>query len=434
MPSVAFNVSSLPWQDPIVAATYFAPENGFVFFDSATAPNRFANYSFIGFRPTQIIDHLPPRESIQQSVENPPDVPWVGGWAGFLSYDLCHQFEKLPRPRINDQNYPDILLGYYVHVIAFDHRREKAYFMSHGPGVCAHQTILDEILAIHPPLSAPDFSMPVLADIPEQAYEKLVQRVIDYIYAGDIFQANLTRRFQAKLPSEIHPFDLYRRLRTQNSAPFAGYINQNGMIIASASPERFLKLSNGHVETRPIKGTRRRSSDPQEDHIIQAELANSDKDRAENIMIVDLLRNDLSRVCKPGSVTTPELLSLETYATVHHLVSSVEGELEDGVTALDLIQATFPGGSITGAPKIRAMEIIAELEPNHRGPYCGSMGFINLNGDMDFNILIRTYVIQDNHITFQTGGGIVADSDPHLEYLETEVKAAAMKKCLTGSL
>jgi para-aminobenzoate synthetase component 1 len=252
--------------------------------------------------------------------------------------------------------------------------------------------------------------------------------VKDYILAGDIFEANISQRFSADLLDR--PFDLYRRLREINPATFSAYLAFDDTILASASPERFLKLTHGQVETRPIKGTRPRGKTAQEDQAFANELMKSEKDHAENVMIVDLLRNDLSRVCEDHSVQVPQLCGLESYPAVHHLVSVVTGKLTSKLTAVDLLRATFPGGSITGAPKIRAMEIIAEIEPTRRGPYCGSIGYIGFNGDMDTSIAIRTYAIKNNKVTFQAGGAVVVDSDPVDEYEETLTKARALKKAL----
>jgi para-aminobenzoate synthetase component 1 len=263
-----------------------------------------------------------------------------------------------------------------------------------------------------------------------RGYLDAVARVREYIVAGDIFQANLSQRFQAPAPSA--PFDLYGKLRRRNPAPFAAYLGFGDVVVLSASPERFLSLDeNGrHVETRPIKGTRPRGLGPMHDAALGRALSESDKDRAENVMIVDLLRNDLSRVCRPGTVRVPELFALEQHPTVHHLVSTVVGELEPEADAVALLRAAFPGGSITGAPKVRAMEIIAELEPTRRGVYCGSVGYISTSGAMDTSIVIRTYVALNGQVYFQAGGGIVADSDPELEYRETLDKARALIEIL----
>lgn len=261
-----------------------------------------------------------------------------------------------------------------------------------------------------------------------RGYLSAVQRVREYILAGDIFQANLSQRFEA--PLEEAPLAFYRRLRRENPAAFGAYLACDDVTVLSVSPERFLSLRGTQVETRPIKGTRPRGLGPMHDLALGRELAESEKDRAENVMIVDLLRNDLSRACLPGSVRVPELFTLEQHPTVLHLVSTVVGEIRPGVTAAGLLRATFPGGSITGAPKVRAMEIIAELEPTERGLYCGSIGYISLTGDMDSNIAIRTCVVRNGRIYFSGGGGIVADSDPEHEYHETLHKVQGIVRTL----
>ena len=254
----------------------------------------------------------------------------------------------------------------------------------------------------------------------------------DLIYAGDVFQANLSQRLQAPLSEP--PLELYARLRRVNPAPFAAYLDFGDFVVASASPERFLRVHDGPlVEARPIKGTRPRGISPEHDLLLALSLAESEKDRAENVMIVDLLRNDLSRVCRPGSVRVPELFALEHYATVHHLVSTVVGELAPEHDAADLVRAAFPGGSITGAPKVRAMQIIAELEPTQRAVYCGSIGYWSTSGTLDLSIVIRTCLALGRDVYFQVGGGIVADSDPEQEYRETLDKAGGVIAALAGT-
>ena len=251
----------------------------------------------------------------------------------------------------------------------------------------------------------------------------------EYILAGDIFQANLSQRFEAALSADA--ISLYRRLRTLNPAPFAAYFETPQFAVVSASPERFIRVdAGGHVETRPIKGTTPRGIGPEHDAHLGRALTESEKDRAENLMIVDLLRNDLSKACRPGSVRVPELFTLEHYSTVHHLVSTVVGELAHGNDAIDLLRAAFPGGSITGAPKVRAMEIIAELEPSRRGVYCGALGYMSGTGAADTSIVIRTYLLRGGRAYFSAGGGIVADSEPEAEYHETLDKARALISAL----
>jgi len=270
-----------------------------------------------------------------------------------------------------------------------------------------------------------DRALDVRSSFTHAGYLDAVGRVREYILAGDIFQANLSQRFEAPLTESA--WDLYRRMRIRNAAPFAAFFETPDVSIVSASPERFLRVDErGHVETRPIKGTMPRGFGPEHDGALGQALSESAKDRAENLMIVDLMRNDLSRVCAPGTVRVAELFALEQYATVHHLVSTVVGQLAPGADALDLLRAAFPGGSITGAPKLRAMEIIAELEPSRRGVYCGSIGYWSVTGELDTSIAIRTAIVRNGRVYFNAGGGIVADSDPADEYQETLDKARGL--------
>ena len=257
-------------------------------------------------------------------------------------------------------------------------------------------------------------------------YLRTVDRVIEYIHAGDIFQANLSQRLLARAPCD--PIELFGRLRRVNPAPFAGLMLWDDWAVISASPERYLCVTDGEVETRPIKGTRQRKRGPEADLFTRDELRESDKDQAENVMIVDLLRNDLSRVCQAGSIRVPHLCSVETYETVQHLVSEVRGQLRTGTTTWDLLRATFPGGSISGAPKVRAMQIIAELEPTVRGPYCGSLFYVGFDGQTDSNLLIRSFAQRYGWLQCNVGGGIVAQSNAAAEYEETLTKAAGMLK------
>jgi para-aminobenzoate synthetase component 1 len=271
----------------------------------------------------------------------------------------------------------------------------------------------------------------VVSNFSRGEYLQAVERVIEYIRAGDIFQANLSQRLWAQ--ARCSPRELYGRLRECNPAPFAGYFAHDDWAVLSSSPERFLRVEDGLVETRPIKGTRQRRPVPEADLFTRDELRESEKDRAENVMIVDLLRNDLSRVCRPGSIRVPKLCAVETYETVQHLVSEVRGELRAGRDYWDLLAAAFPGGSITGAPKVRAMEVITALERVARGPYCGSLFYCGFDGRADSSILIRTFVQRDGWVQCSVGGGIVAQSDPEAEYAETLHKAAGMLRALRGT-
>jgi para-aminobenzoate synthetase component 1 len=380
--------------------------------------------------------------------------PFQGGAAGYLAYDWGRTLERLPPPRHDDLGMFDVVLGIYDWVMAWDHAAGRAWLIStglpepDGPSRAARAAARAEtVLARLRAPAAPHGAAAGSADIPAAAgmgrapafavrgqsaglqssfthdgYLAAVTRVRDYIYAGDIFQVNLSQRFEAALAEP--PWDLYQRLRLRNAAPFAAFMEVPGAAVLSASPERFLRVDvGGHVETRPIKGTRPRGLGPEHDAALGQALTESAKDQAENLMIVDLMRNDLSRVCAPGSVRVPELFALERYATVHHLVSTVVGDLAPGTDALDLLRAAFPGGSITGAPKVRAMEIIAELEPSARGVYCGSLGYWSLTGALDTSIAIRTAVATGGRVYFSAGGGIIADSVPEQEYRETLDKA-----------
>ena len=293
---------------------------------------------------------------------------------------------------------------------------------------CSKQSARDGLVANLSPQYAVPGTPGVTSNFSKDGYLRAVERVIDYIYAGDVFQVNLSQRLLAA--ARDNPVSLYRRLRRCNPAPFAGYFDAGQFQILEPSPERFLQVLDGEVETRPIKGTRPRCGDPAADRAAEAELLASEKDRAENVMIVNLLRNDLARVCRPESVRVGQLCGVEAYEHVLHLVSAVRGRLRENCSPLDLVRAAFPGGSVTGAPKVRAMEIIAELEPTARGAYCGSLGYLGFDGSLDLNILIRTITAGRGWWQFPVGGGIVADSTPEREYEETWHKAEGLLRAL----
>jgi para-aminobenzoate synthetase component 1 len=365
--------------------------------------------------------------------------PFQGGVAGFLGYEFGRRLERLPAPRSDDLGLPDAWLGAYDWVIAWDHAEGRAWLVAGQRGSeAAGQSAEGRIRDVTRRLSesrAPRASQAAAAASPStfqsgftrDEYLRAVERIREFILAGDIFQANLSQRFEAPWPGDS--FDFYRRLTAVNPAPFTAYFRGDGFAVASASPERFLMVDpSGQVETRPIKGTRSRGATADEDRRLAEELLASEKDRAENVMIVDLLRNDLSKVCRPGTVEVPALCALMSHPTVHHLESIVTGRLEAGRTATDLLRAAFPGGSITGAPKVRAMEILAELEPVARGVYCGAIGWMSVTGAMDTSIAIRTVTFKGGRAYFHAGGGIVADSVPALEYQETLDKVAGIRR------
>ena len=387
---------------------------------------------------------------VSETIANLP--PFQGGAAGLFGYELGQSLERLPRPRYDEFQLPDLAVGLYDVVVAFDHNRGRCWVISQGfPDMQASARSdratarLTEMLELidnpEPPTPcyaparridrdqlAPQHEIDgrpgVTSDFSRDDYLSAVAKAVEYIHAGDVFQVNLSQRLLT--PSDGSPVENYLALRDRNPAPFAGYFDTGDAKLYSASPERFVSVSDRRVETRPIKGTRSRLPDPATDRHIAQELLEHPKDRAENTMIVDLLRNDLSRVCTAESVRVPTFCALESYQHVHHLVSVVTGELAPQAGPVDLLRAAFPGGSITGAPKVRAMEIIAELEPTARGPYCGSLGYIGFNGAMDSSILIRTLVDAGGWIQASVGGGIVADSDPTSEYEETWHKAAGL--------
>jgi para-aminobenzoate synthetase component 1 len=435
-----------------------------IFFDSAMRDARLGRYSYLAVDPfawfAEPASGADPLADIATAFQRykaptlPRLPPFQGGLAGLFGYELGGRFESLPAPRANDLSTPQLALGAYDVVLAYDHELGKSWIISQGfpetdpqarreraaarlaqmrEWLAQRPATVNNITASAPALRelAPQFEVGtpgVTSNLSPEAYRAMVRRGVEYINAGDVFQVNLAQRLVA--PAHDSSAALYLRLRERNPAPFAGYFDLGDSQIASASPECFLTVRDGHVETRPIKGTRGRSHTPEADLFAGDELRESEKDLAENVMIVDLMRNDLSRVCTPDSVTVSQLCRLETYAFVQHLVSVVEGDLRPGFTPVDLLRSTFPGGSITGAPKVRAMEIIAELEPTARGPYCGSLAYLGFNGAMDASILIRTITAAHGWRQLPVGGGIVSQSDPDAEYQETWHKARGLLKAL----
>ncbi len=434
----------IPYRDPLVAFAPLAKTPMAVLLDSALATAQ-ARASYIAIDPRHVIragahpwQHDPfaavadALGAKRESVDLP--VPFTGGAIGLFSYELGGVLETLPPPKAQ-MFADDMVVGLYDLVAAFDHASRRAWVIARGPDAMERATALVRRLGTAPLPPAPG---PVQAtwraETSQTQHEANVRAAIDFIRAGDIFQANITQRFIAATPGRLDWFGVYRRLRTRAPGPFSAFLNFEGVRLLAVSPERFLRVSrNGAVEARPIKGTRPRGQEPKSDMAFARELRASAKDRAENLMIVDLLRNDLGRVCEPGSITVPVLQGLESFPTVHHLVSVVTGQLRKEASAVDLLRACFPGGSVTGAPKIRAMEIIHQLEAGPRGPYCGTIAWVGFDGAMDSSIVIRSLVGDDMHIYAQAGGGIVADSDPALEYAESLVKAAPMLAALNGA-
>ncbi len=438
-----------------------------LFLDSALRRPRLGRYSFVAADPFEWWtfspgDHgaLTKLESAlaQFSTTSRGDLPpFQGGAAGLFAYDLHHGLEQIPRTRHNEFQVPALAVGLYDVVVAFDHDSGAAWLISQGfpeldPARRRRRAEgrLDEFTrrlalpADHVPQAAiagdliasgdlaPQFATSQLAGLTSnfsrQGYLDAVARTVEYIRAGDVFQVNLSQRLL--FPAVDESAALYLRMRDRNPATFAAYFDTGPFQIVSASPERFLQVRDGRIEARPIKGTRQRLRFAEASLFAADELLESEKDRAENVMIVDLLRNDLSRVCEPASVCVSELCRLEVYEYVQHLVSAVVGQLRPGVTGPDLLRAAFPGGSITGAPKVRAMEIIAELEPTARGAYCGSLGYFGFDGNVDLSILIRTVTAGRGWWQLPVGGGITAQSDPGRELDETWHKATGLLKSL----
>ncbi|MCK1408269.1 aminodeoxychorismate synthase component I [Bradyrhizobium sp. 76] len=448
------HVRELQWIEPIKAVQCLAHRPHLSFLDSAATHELLGRYSYVTCDPfsTYIVAggrascngediDGDPWEVLRTLLanypqEHRPDLPpFQAGAAGFFAYDLNRTLERLPAPAIPGQRLPHSILHLYDVVVSYDHRNNRCWIVSTGwpeqdparRGERARRRA-DEFAALLANPKSPRIVLPGTAgawnsNFSREAYITAVQRVIDLILAGDLFQANIAQRFTARLSTIFDPLTFYRQLRSLNPAPFGALLRYGKLTIASSSPERFLKLDGTKVETRPIKGTIARSADSNEDQRRANVLAASEKDRAENIMIVDLLRNDLSRVCTPHSVHVPALCDLESYASVHHLVSIVTGTLAGDEDAVTLLRACFPGGSITGAPKVRAMQIITEIERVAREVYCGAIGFIGFNGQMDTNIAIRTVTIDDDMAVFHAGSGITAMSDPAAEYEETLAKA-----------
>jgi len=461
----------VPAPDPEAIFLSLVDKPHCLFLDSALRERRLGRYSFVTADPFEFI-RVPAnarggfgplaRPLAEFRCETVPGLPpFQGGAAGLFGYEFGRHLERLPPPRCDEFQTPTLAIGLYDVVVGFDHLENRAWIVSHGwpetpsaardkraqlrlgqfrewlagtpTSISTTSKVRRGLSVLTPEQLAPQFTVPgpagLTSNFSRKGYLQAVERAIEFIAAGDIFQVNLSQRLL--FPARDDAVALYLRLRRRNPATFAGYFDLGEFQIASASPERFLQVRDRRVEARPIKGTRRRTRLPEADLFAGDELRASEKDRAENVMIVDLLRNDLSRVCEPASIRVTQLCGLETYEFVQHLVSVVCGTLEDGRQPLDLLAAAFPGGSVTGAPKVRAMEIISELEPNARGPYCGALGYLGFDGSLDTSILIRTITAGRGWWQAPVGGGIVAPSSPELEYEETWHKAEGLIRALT---
>ncbi|MEQ1599385.1 MAG: aminodeoxychorismate synthase component I [Methylotenera sp.] len=362
-------------------------------------------------------------------------LPFAGGAVGYFGYDLARRIEKLQSKAIVVEEIPEMMVGLYDSAIVVDHREQRSFLVSHGFNAETDEKWRALQANIHEPsrayiLNTFEVKAPVISNLSEQQYGQAFAKIKAYITAGDCYQVNLAQRFSAEVTGDS--WQMYKKLREISPAPFMAFMDfplnekeheKERFQVLSNSPERFIQIAGNHVETRPIKGTRPRSSNPEEDLANSNGLLTSEKDKAENLMIVDLLRNDLSKSCEKVQVN--QLFQLQSFANVHHLVSIIVAKLKVGKTAVDVLRSCFPGGSITGAPKLRSMQIIEELEPHRRGIYCGTIGYIGFDSNMDTNIAIRTAIVCKNKLSFYAGGGIVSDSDELKEYTETLDKASS---------
>jgi para-aminobenzoate synthetase component 1 len=449
-----------------VILKYFSERSNCVILDSSLKSADLGRYTIIAFDPflifeskgntirinDNIVINENPLELLRQYIKNYQiecgfkEVPFCGGCIGYFSYDLANFMEELPQMAEDDLNVSDIMLGFYNKSVIIDHMSRKIYAAgaSCGMDLPKEEAAMENLNLVKSMLyeairikkndnrKKEENSVPnkIKSNFNKEDYIKMVERAREYIRNGDIFQVNLSQRFETDI--ENQPHEIYFELRQKSPAPFSAFLNFDSVKIISTSPERFIKVEGERIETRPIKGTRPRGKDKDTDNAFKKELMESSKDRAELTMIVDLERNDLGRVCRFGSVVVEKHAEVEEYANVFHTVSTVSGKLKKGIDIIDCIYASFPGGSITGAPKIRSMEIIEELEPVKRNIYTGSIGYIGFDGVSDLNICIRTVLIKDNKAYFSVGGGIVWDSEPLKEYEETLHKGRKMIEVLNG--
>ena len=431
------------WREPAEVLSTFADEPWALCLVSGGQDDR-GRWSYLAREPDAVLTVAPddPRDPFRSLAEllGPPapamagGPPFQGGVVGLASYELADRVEALGLGR--QAAWPDLVAARYPAVLAFD--RQERQVLAIGRGASPDEADARAKAALAWLEGAPRAAYQGaltdgLVNTDGEAYEAAVADVVARIHAGEIFQANIARSWTGRLLGAAMPFDLFARLIDQSAAPFAAYLRLPGLALVSNSPERFVQVREGMAETRPIKGTRPRGRTPAEDAALADDLLASDKDRAENLMIVDLMRNDLARVCAPGSVRAPELFAVESFANVHHLVSTVVGRLAAGKNVIDLLASAFPPGSITGAPKVQAMKTIAALE-TPRGPYCGSLFWAGFDGAFDSSVLIRTAAFVEDaggwSLEARAGAGIVADSDPHAERLETEAKIAALARAL----
>lgn len=432
--------------------TLFRKKNS-IFLDSALKENNLGNYSFIGVNPFltfksyenkvwinhELSTKQDPFKVLENliskySIDNVSEIPFLSGAIGYFSYDIARILEKIPSTAKEDINIPHSYFVFYDNIIIFDHKNNKNYVTALGVNTSKKESINDILQKIKVGKQVKyektnnKTKKQMKSNFTKDKYLDAVETFREYIRNGHIYISNLTQRFSCDCDKDS--YSVYKDLRTINKAPFAAFMELEDFDVISSSPERFIKICNKKVETRPIKGTRPRGKNKEEDNKNKLELINSEKDKSELLMIVDLERNDLSKVCKNNSVNVTELFKIEEYATVFHLVSTIEGVLRDEVSSIECIKECFPGGSITGAPKIRAMEIIEEVEKIRRNIYTGSIGYFDYRGNADFNIVIRTILKKDNKAYLGVGGGITFESNKEDEYDETIQKAKALIEVL----
>lgn len=430
----------------------FAKETDTVFLDSSLR-NEMGRYSILGRNPylklvkgeegffvngaaqTESFEAYVKRYLAQHVDRNETQLPIVSGAIGYFSYDYGREKERVKAKDKKEVEIPDCVLNFYDEFLVEDLEKGQTWMVANGVRRDPKESMEELERKIRDAKAKrlavdlmTNYEIEIFPNFEKEEYMRAIDDMIRYIVEGDIYIANMTQHLKVK--SKKEPYEVFKKLRTINPSPFGGYLNYGDFQIVCASPERFLRMRGGHVETRPIKGTRKRGSTKEEDLAMRTELEQSEKDKSELLMIVDLERNDLNRVCKPGSVKVTEMFTVETYATVFHLVSNVVGELRDECNAMDLIEAAFPGGSITGAPKLRAMEIIDELEHGRRNIYTGSIGYLTLDGNCDFNIVIRTALHYGDAYYLGVGGGITYESELEFEYEETLQKAKAVLEAM----
>ena len=459
-------------ETPISAVLRFAEEDTVFLLESAESAERFGRYSFLGFDPKRTLSYrdglytvvdadgvreVPARDPFRglaeivgkKSVAPLPNLPaFVGGAVGYFSYDAVRYLERLPDAPGDDLDVPEACFAVTDTLIVFDHLRHKVLVVSlidaaglrdvEGEGFsAAYRRAADDVRRIVERLSAPlvrrtpafGTGVEISSNFTREGYEEAVEAAKEYIRAGDAFQIVPSQRFAAEI-GDLDPLLLYRGLRTVNPSPYMTYLKLGGLSIVGASPEPLVRVEGRRVMTRPVAGTRGRGGTPDEDAALAEELLADEKERAEHVMLVDLGRNDLGRVSEVGSVGLESFMEIERYSHVMHIVSTVEGDLREDLTALDALAAAFPAGTVSGAPKVRAMEIIDELENTRRGPYAGATGYYGVDGRLDTCITLRTALLKEGVAYFQAGGGVVADSVPSLEYEETRNKARAMERAL----